>query len=80
LSRKFFLQAERCEGIHSGKPENNRTDNGTEFLAKAYEGFCKNSQITHFRIQKGKPMQKGYVERFNKTFREDVWMQSFLIT
>jgi putative transposase len=29
-------------------------------------------QITHLRIQKGKPMQNGYVERFNKTFREDV--------
>ena len=26
----------------------------------------------HVRIQKGKPMQSGYIERFNKTFREDV--------
>ena len=55
-----------------GKPESIRTDNGTEFLAKAFEGFCKHSQITHLRIQKGKPMQNGYIERFNKTFREDV--------
>ena len=55
-----------------GKPESIRTDNGPEFIAKAFEDFCKNSQITHFRIQKGKPMQNGYVERFNKTFREDV--------
>ena len=55
-----------------GKPESIRTDNGTEFLAKAFGGFCQNSQIAHLRIQKGKPMQNGYVERFNKTFREDV--------
>lgn len=55
-----------------GKPVNIRTDNGTEFIAKAFEGFCDNSSINHVRIQKGKPMQNGYVERFNKTFREDV--------
>lgn len=55
-----------------GKPFAIRTDNGTEFIAKAFEGFCLNSSITHNRIQKGKPMQNGYCERFNRTFREDV--------
>jgi len=55
-----------------GKPTNIRTDNGTEFIAKAFEGFCSNSCIRHIRIQKGKPMQNGFCERFNKTFREDV--------
>ncbi|MGB6083705.1 integrase core domain-containing protein [Moheibacter sp.] len=35
-------------------------------------GFCSNSSIRHIRIQKGKPMQNGFCERFNKTFREDV--------
>lgn len=55
-----------------GKPTTIRTDNGTEFIAKAFEGFCSNSSIQHQRIQKGKPMQNGYCERFNKAFREDV--------
>lgn len=55
-----------------GKPQSIRTDNGTEFIAKAFEGFCLNSSIEHLRIQKGKPMQNGYCERFNRTFREDV--------
>jgi putative transposase len=55
-----------------GKPTNIRTDNGTEFIAKAFEGFCLNSNIEHMKIQKGKPMQNGYCERFNRTFREDV--------
>lgn len=55
-----------------GKPMAIRTDNGTEFVAKAFEGFCADSSIHHQRIQKGKPMQNGYCERFNKAFREDV--------
>lgn len=55
-----------------GKPAKIRTDNGTEFLAKTFEGFCRNSSINHQRIQKGKPTQNAYIERFNKTFREDV--------
>lgn len=55
-----------------GKPMEIRTDNGTEFLAKAFKGFCQNSSIDHFTIQKGKPNQNGYIERFNRTFREDV--------
>lgn len=55
-----------------GKPAHIRSDNGTEFIAKAIEGFCENSSIGHVRIQKGKPTQNSYVERFNRTFREDV--------
>ena len=55
-----------------GKPEEFRTDNGPEFIAKEFEVFCENSGIIHTRIQKGKPSQNGYVERFNRTFREDV--------
>lgn len=55
-----------------GKPQEIRSDNGTEFIAKTFEGFCENSGIKHIRIQKGKPMQNGFIERFNRTYREDV--------
>jgi putative transposase len=55
-----------------GKPQEIRSDNGTEFIAKAFDGFCKTSGIEHVRIQKGKPNQNGYIERFNRTYREDV--------
>jgi putative transposase len=55
-----------------GKPEEIRTDNGTEFIAKDFEVFCENAGISHVRIQKGKPNQNGFVERFNRTYREDV--------
>jgi putative transposase len=55
-----------------GKPKEIRTDNGTEFIAKAFEGFCENSAIAHVKTQKGKPNQNAYIERFNRSYREDV--------
>lgn len=55
-----------------GKPKAIRTDNGTEFIAKAFEGFCDNANIEHRKIQKGKPNQNAFIERFNRSYREDV--------
>ncbi len=55
-----------------GKPQAIRTDNGTEFIAKAFEGFCDNANIEHRKIQKGKPNQNAFIERFNRSYREDV--------
>jgi putative transposase len=54
-----------------GKPEGIRTDNGPEFRT-VYELFCENNGIQTIKIQPGKPSQNGYIERFNRTFREDV--------
>ena len=34
--------------------------------------WCKEKEIELKFIQKGKPSQNGYIERFNRTFREDV--------
>lgn len=62
-----------------GKPQKIRSDNGTEFLAlKTKEFFVKN-QIDHIPIQKGKPMQNGYVERFNRSYREGV-LDAYILT
>ena len=55
-----------------GKPARIRTDNGTEFMAGAFSGFCKDNNIEHVRIQKGRPTQNSYVERFNRSYREGV--------
>ena len=55
-----------------GKPEKIRTDNGTEFIAQAFENFCKDHSIEHLRIQKGKPSQNSYIERFNRSYRDGV--------
>ena len=55
-----------------GKPESIRVDNGPEFISSTLESFCKEQDIQLQFIKPGKPMQNGYVERFNRTFREDV--------
>jgi putative transposase len=57
-----------------GQPEKIRVDNGPEFIAEALNQWCKSftPEIELVFIQKGKPSQNGYIERFNKTFREDI--------
>lgn len=55
-----------------GQPLSIRVDNGPEFISHKLEEFCKDQGITLQFIKPGKPMQNGYVERFNRTFREDV--------
>jgi putative transposase len=55
-----------------GKPIQIRTDNGPEFTSHHYVDWCEQNQIQPKYIQPGKPNQNGFVERFNRTYREDV--------
>ncbi len=55
-----------------GTPQYIRTDNGPEFISKAYINWCEKNDIQRVYSEPGKPMQNGYIERFNRTFREDV--------
>lgn len=54
------------------KPKRIRTDNGPEFLSKVFIEFCHDKRIELQYIQPGKPAQNAYIERLNRTFREDV--------
>lgn len=55
-----------------GKPTSIRTDNGPEFTSKELENWANEKKITIQFIQPGKPMQNGYIERFNRLYREAV--------
>lgn len=55
-----------------GKPEVLRVDNGPEFIAHVMEKWTEDNGIELRFIQKGKPHQNGYVERFNRTYRDEV--------
>lgn len=55
-----------------GKPDKIRSDNGAEFVAEAMRGWCEQNNIQREFIQPGKPTQNSLIERFNRTFRQDV--------
>jgi putative transposase len=55
-----------------GLPEEIRTDNGPEFISAVLEQFCESNNIKLKHIQPGQPTQNAFIERFNRTFREDI--------
>jgi len=55
-----------------GLPKKIRVDNGPEFISNYFSEWCESHRIAIHYIQPGKPMQNGFIERFNRLFREDV--------
>jgi putative transposase len=53
-------------------PRQIRVDNGPELISSKLAAWCDNHQIHLHFIQPGRPMQNGYVERSNRSFREEV--------
>ena len=60
------LQQER------GLPSKLRVDNGPEFLSADFVTWAEAAGMTIQYIQKGEPNQNAYIERFNRTYREEV--------
>jgi putative transposase len=55
-----------------GRPRAIRCDNGSELTSQAFTEWCKAQDIELRFIQPGKPDQNAYIERFNRTYREEV--------
>ncbi len=55
-----------------GRPQHIRMDNGPEFTSHVFSHWCEEQHINQLFIQPGKPHQNGYIERFNRTYREDI--------
>ena len=49
-----------------------RMDNGPEFISVELAGWAEKKGIILEYIQPGRPMQNGYIERFNKSYRTEV--------
>ena len=53
-------------------PQVLRTDNGPEFLGEAFTEWAKEAGMAIRYIQPGKPNQNAYIERFNRTYRDEL--------
>lgn len=55
-----------------GLPRRLRFDNGPEFTAVAVADWAERRGVELEFIKPGRPMQNGFIERFNRTYREAV--------
>ncbi|AOT07854.1 transposase [Pseudoalteromonas luteoviolacea] len=55
-----------------GKPKQIRVDNGPEFTSNALDSGAAEQCIKLEFIEPGSPYQNGFVERFNRSYREEV--------
>jgi putative transposase len=55
-----------------GFPARIRFDNGPELTALAVAGWAEENGVELEFIKPGKPMQNGFIERFNRSYREAV--------
>ncbi len=55
-----------------GYPEKIRMDNGPELTSFKMACWAEEKGIELEYIKPGKPMQNGFIERFNRTYREEV--------
>lgn len=55
-----------------GRPQAIRLDNGPELTADAFVDWASKHGVKLLFIQPGKPNQNAFIERFNRSFREEV--------
>ena len=55
-----------------GYPKKSRVDNGPEFISSEFTHWAQQHQIQIDYIQPGRPYQNAFIERFNKSYREEI--------
>ena len=55
-----------------GLPDVLRTDNGPEFLGEVFVSWCEENGVMLDYIEPGKPNQNAFIERFNRSYRNEV--------
>jgi putative transposase len=86
IEPSFTLPAIRVTGLLDriaeirGYPEMIRVDNGPEFISKIFKNWAEKKGVLIHYIQPGKPAQNGFIERFNRSYREEIldlyWFKS----
>jgi putative transposase len=61
-----------------GRPDRLRLDNGPELTSQVLTEWCGQRGIGLQYIQPGKPVQNAFIERFNRTYREEV-LNAYLV-
>lgn len=72
LPSKRVIRCLELLGAERGFPKYIRSDNGPEFISRSFRTFCCQHRIRHRRIEAGKPQQNSFIERFNRSYREDI--------
>jgi putative transposase len=62
---------EELVAVH-GRPVALRVDNGPELISEAFLTWCGEQGIEVRHIQPGKPDQNAFIERFNRSYRDEV--------
>jgi transposase InsO family protein len=61
-------------------PENIRSDNGSEFTAKAVRKWLSNIGVNTLYIEPGSPWENGYIESFNGKMRDELLNRELFTT
>ena len=77
-ARRVIRVLEQLIAVY-GKPAAFRCDNGPEFISQAFTDWCEEHGIEIRFIQPGKPDQNAFIERFNRSYREEV-LDAYLFT
>lgn len=70
-SNKVIKLLDRVAEIR-GYPEKIRSDNGPEFISEIYKVWAKRHDVVLEYSRPGKPSDNAYIERFNKSYREEI--------
>lgn len=54
-----------------GYPDKRRADNDPEFISLTLADWVEENNVTLDLIQPGRPTQNAYIERFNRTYRDE---------
>lgn len=70
-AKRVVRSLEQLKAEH-GTPSAIQVDNGPEMTAQVFANWCSDNGVEIKYIQPGKPNQNAYIERFNRSYREEV--------